>query len=135
MTIIHVACAGVEHMGRIEGESWKKMRKILVLHDAVRINYIQDKQGNVVMSMNDMKKRHLPGAPIETKYEGTVYLNPKNSTIYVWPLAMGGDLHRIYLNTISEIIQPSSKIVSPGGSPIASQPLQFPRDPGKGTRH
>lgn len=137
MNIIHVACAGVEHMGRVEGDGWKKpkkQRQMIVLQDAVRINYIQDKQGNVVMSMNDMAKRQLPGAPIETKYEGTVYLNPGLNPIYIWPLKVGGDLHRIYLNTLSEIIQPDSKIVSPSGA-IPIRPDLFPRDPGKGRRH
>ena len=139
MTIVHVACAGVEHMGRVEGEGWKKpkqQRKMIVLEDAVKITYIQDEKGNVIMNLNDMKKRHLPGAPIETKYEGTVYLNPGLNPIYIWPLKTGGDLHRIYLNTLSEIIQPESKIVGPTGAiPMQRQPHQFPRDPGKGRRH
>ena len=106
--------------------SWKKMRKILVLHDAVRIQYVPDKQGNVVMSLIDMRKRQLAGAPVETKYEGTVYLNPRENAMYIWPLKMGGDLHRIYMNIISDIIQPDSKIVSPSGV-VPMRPHTDPR--------
>jgi len=126
MTIIHVACAGTEHMGRVEGEQWKKphKRQMIVLHEAVRIQYIPDKQGNVVMSLNDLKKRQLgPGGPVETKYEGTVYLNPGPNTIYIWPLETGGDLYRIYKETL-EI-----KNILKGTEPTIVSPQQQARTP------
>lgn len=118
MTIIHVACAGTEHMGRVEGEGWKKAKKrqMLVLYEAVKVIYTQDPQGNVMMSLMDMKKRQA-GTVVETKYEGTVYLVLSPAyPYYIWPLQMGGDLHRIYKNTLSNIIQPESKIVGPTGT-------------------
>lgn len=118
MTIIQVACAGVEHIGRVEGNSWKKAKKrqMLLLHDAVKVIYAQDDRGNVSMSLVDMKKRQLgPGGAVETKYEGTVYLNSHSNAIYIWPVKSGGDLYRIYKNALSDIILPGKKIVTPPG--------------------
>ena len=121
-TIVHVACAGVEHMGRIEGEDWKKAKKrqMIVLYDAVKVMYAQDKEGNLMMNLTDMKKRQLePGGPVETKYEGTVYLNPNTNTIYIWPLQTNGDLYKIYMNTLRErsILEANGPRVVPPSSP------------------
>lgn len=119
MTIIQVACAGVEHIGRVEGNSWKKAKKrqMLLLHDAVKVIYAQDDRGNVSMSLMDMKKRQLsPGGAVETKYEGTVYLQLSTEyPYYIWPLKTDGDLYRIYKNALSDIILPGKKIVTPPG--------------------
>ena len=132
--IIHIACAGVEHIGRVEGNRWKKVlkRQMLVLYDAVKVTYLQDEKGNIGMSLMDMSKTKTSSGSVETKYEGTVYLQLSTQyAYYIWPVKTDGGLYRMYKKTISDsglVLPPDKKIVDPGGSlPINLQDKMGPR--------
>ena len=126
-TIIHIACAGSEHIGRVEGNRWKKAlkRQMLVLYDAVKVTFIQDQKGNIGMNLMDMKKTKTSSNSIETKYEGTVYIQLSTQyPYYIWPVETDGGLYNMYKNVISDsdlLLPPDKKIIDPASFLNAQQ--------------
>jgi len=103
---------------------------MLVLYDAVKVTYIQDKNGNVGMNLMDMRKTKTSSGSVETKYEGMIYLQLSTQyAYYIWPVETDGHLYHLYQNVISDsdlVLPPDKKIIDPTDFPGSQQKRRGP---------
>ena len=125
MTIIHVACAGVEHIGRVKGNSWKKAKKrqMLILEDAVRVFPKVDQQGQSAgRLLASLKKQG---------YQGTVLITlSSHYPCYIWIVKPGENLYQVYKQEINPQKPPSTldlppekRIIAPGDTRKPPTPM------------
>lgn len=114
MTIIHVACGGVEHIGRVKGNSWKKAKKrqMIILKAAARVFHGQNegRPTRVLMHLKD-----------DGYGEGIVYIQVSSHyPCYIWIVEAGHDLYEVYMKDLKKdlasslTLPPEKRIVPPG---------------------